>query len=111
MKKWIIIGAVLLVSLWLWYSGRLEWILLPGLGLLGLGGAEKAKKRYDEAQKETDRVLEDIRSMEKKIDNTQVRHDEEVKAIEEKDFTGVPLGDLLDAANERERRRADKSHP
>lgn len=110
MKKWLIIGAVVVGGLWLWYSGRLEWIALPMLGLLGLG-AGKAQQRYTKAQEDADIVLEEIRSIGKKADETQKRHDEEVQAIEDKDFSGVPLGDLLDAANERERRRADKGHP
>lgn len=109
MKKWLIVAGFILAAVWLWSSGRLEWILLPGLGLLGLGTGQ-AKKRYENAQKEADKVLEEIRSIGKTIDETQKRYDEEVQAIEEKDFTGVPLGDLLDAANERERRRADKGH-
>lgn len=107
MKKWLIIGAFLLICLWLWTSGRLEWIGLPALGLIGLG-AGKAQQRYTKAQKDADIILDEIRSIGKKVEETQEKYDEEVKAIEEKDFFGVPLGDLLDAANARERRRADK---
>lgn len=109
MKKWLIIGAVLFICLWLWTSGRLEWIGLPALGLLGLG-AGKAQQRYTKAQKDADIILDEIRSIGKKVEETQEKHDEEVQAVEDKDFSGVPLGDLLDAANERERRRADKGH-
>ncbi len=108
MKKWLLVGAIILGTLWLWYSGRLEWIALPALALIGLG-AGKAQTRYTKAKEDADVLLEEILSIGKKVEETQEKHDEEVKAIEEKDFSGVPLGDLLDAANARERRRADKA--
>jgi hypothetical protein len=45
------------------------------------------------------------------MDKMRQEHDEEVRKIEDEDFSGVPIGDLIDGANERERRRTDRTEP
>jgi len=98
MKKWLIITLALL-SVWAVVSGRVEWL---ALWLLGLAGGTK---KYDEAKSETDRALDETRETIESARELVEKHREEVAAIEEEDFSGVPIGDLLAGANERERRR------
>jgi len=111
MKRWWIISACLLaLSAWLYFTGRLELMLLSLAGIFG-AGARAASEKYDKAQRETDELLREIRDVLGETDEVRREHDEEVRAIEEGNFSGVPIGDLIDGANERERRRADRAEP
>ena len=74
-------------------------------------GARAASEKYDKAQRETDELLREIEEILGDMDKMRQEHDEEVREIEEEDFSGVPIGELLDGANERERRRTDRTEP
>lgn len=110
MKKWLLIACLLVLSVWLWRTGRLELLFLSLAGIFGVG-ARAASEKYDRAQRETDDLLREIRDTMGETDRVRQEHDEEVKKIEGEDFSGVPLGELLDGANERERRRTDRAEP
>ena len=98
MKRWLIVLAVGL-SLWAVVTGRVEWLALWLLGLAGgMNGYRDSKSETDKALDETRQTIESGRELIEK-------HREEVREIEEEDFSGVPIGDLIDGANERERRR------
>lgn len=98
MKRWLLI-ALALLSVWAVVTGRVEWLALWLLGLAGgTNGYNASKSETDAALDETRQTIESGRELVEK-------HREEVREIEEQDFSGVPIGDLIDGANERERRR------
>ena len=98
MKRWLIVLAVGL-SLWAVVTGRVEWL---ALWLLGLAGGTNG---YSDSKSETDKALDETRQTIESGRELIEKHREEVREIEEEDFSGVPIGDLIDGANERERRR------
>lgn len=104
MKKWLLIACLLVLSVWLWRTGRLELLFLSLAGIFGVG-ARAASEKYDRAQRETDDLLREIRDTMGETEEVRREHEEEVRDIEKEDFSGVPIGDLIDGANERERRR------
>ena len=110
MRKWLLVACLLALSVWLFISGRLELLFLSLAGIFGVG-ARAASEKYDKAQQETDELLREIRGVLGETEEVRREHDEEVQAIEDEDFSGVPLGELLDGANERERRRTDRAEP
>ena len=110
MKKWLLIACLLVLSVWLWCTGRLELLFLSLAGIFGVG-ARAASEKYDQAQRETDELLREIRDVLGETEEVRREHDGEVQAIEDEDFSGVPIGDLIDGANERERRRTDRTEP
>lgn len=110
MRKWLLVACLLALSAWLYLTGRLELLFLSLAGIFGVG-ARAASEKYDRAQRETDDLLREIRDTMGETDRVRQEHDEEVKQIEGEDFSGVPLGELLDGANERERRRTDRAEP
>lgn len=110
MKKWLLVACLLTLSVWLWRTGRLELLFLSLAGIFGVG-ARAASEKYDRAQRETDNLLREIEEILGDMDKMRQEHDEEVREIEEEDFSGIPLGELLDGANERERRRTDRAEP
>jgi len=110
MKKWLLTGCLLAVSVWLYTTGRLELLFLSLAGIFGVG-ARAASEKYDQAQRETDELLREIRDVLGETEEVRREHDGEVRKIEEEDFSGIPLGELLDGANERERRRTDRAEP
>lgn len=110
MKKWLLFGFFLALSVWLYISGRLELLFLSLAGIFGVG-ARAASEKYDKAQRETDELLREIRDVLGETEEVRREHDGEVRDIEKEDFSGVPIGDLIDGANERERRRTDRTEP
>jgi hypothetical protein len=110
MKKWLLTGCLLAVSVWLYTTGRLELLFLSLAGIFGVG-ARAASEKYDQAQRETDELLREIRDVLGETEEVRREHDGEVRKIESEDFSGVPIGDLIDGANERERRRTDRTEP
>lgn len=111
MKKWwVISGFLLALSTWLYFTGRLELLVLSLAGIFG-AGARAASEKYNRAQRKTDDLLREIEETMGDTDKMRQGHDEEVRKIEQEDFSGVPLGELLDGANERERRRTDRTEP
>ena len=110
MKKWLLTGCLLAVSVWLYTTGRLELLFLSLAGIFGVG-ARAASEKYDQAQRETDELLREIRDVLGETEEVRREHDGEVRKIEDEDFSGVPIGDLIDGANERERRRTDRTDP
>ena len=78
------------------------------LWLLGLAGGTNG---YNASKSETDKALEETKQTIESGRELIEKHREEVREIEEEDFSGVPIGDLIDGANERERRRTDRTEP
>lgn len=110
MKKWLLTGCLLAVSVWLYTTGRLELLFLSLAGIFGVG-VRAASEKYDKAQREADELLREIRDVLGETGEIRREHDGEVRKIEDEDFSGVPIGDLIDGANERERRRTDRTEP
>ena len=96
MKKslwWFALGGLLFISLWLWWTGRLELLLLSGAGLAGV-----AKRQYEEAQ----RAENARRDHEKEIRRQRAEHDKEVAKIEadaKAKADKMDVDDLVDAGN------------
>ena len=109
MKRWLYVGLAVL-CIWLLMSGRLELLLLSLLGLGGAGSAKLAsdyaskKKASDEASEETRKTIGSARDL-------LAKHEEEVRELEEADYGSADIGTLIDGANERERRRTDRTEP
>jgi len=91
----IVAGAILIVS------GMTEalWLALFGGAGLSLRRLTRQRKKVDEAADEIKRTIESAKEYSGKVD-------EEVKMAYEK-ISGMDLDDLIDAANERERRRGN----
>lgn len=104
-SKWTLAAGIALVILGLlWASGSLEGPLLTLAGLVGAGAGVAAKK-YSEAKRDTDILLEEVEDVLGDIGRKRHEHGEEVERIEKEDYNDTPIGDLIDGANERERRR------
>jgi len=102
MRKWLAIGALLTALLiLLFWSGILGGETLALLGVLAAGGAKltSARKKTDKRLDETKKTIESAKDL-------STRTDEEVKETHEK-AADSSLADLIDIANERERRRGN----
>jgi len=105
MRKWkrlaaigVLLTALLILLFW---SGILGGETLALLGVLAAGGAKltSARKKTDKRLDETKKTIESAKDL-------STRTDEEVKMAYEK-ISGMDLADLIDIANERERRRGN----
>lgn len=105
MRKWVYFGAAIILGLALYASGAIE-----GLGLALLGVTSAGASRLISARKETDKTVDEMKRMTEKFDDLKESYREEVESIE-KDVDRAPIADLLAAANERERKRPNKSKP
>ena len=103
MKKWVYFGAAIILGLALYASGAIEGL---ALALLGVGSAGASK--LISTRKETDKILDGMKETTEKYDESKEAYREEVERIE-KSVDSSPVADLLAAANERERKRANKS--
>ena len=103
MRKWVWFGSAVILGLALYASGAIEGL---ALALLGVGSAGASK--IIATRRETDKILDGMRETSKKYDESKEAYREEVESIE-KDVDNSPVADLLAAANERERKRGDKS--
>lgn len=101
MKKWVYFGAAIIAGLVLYASGAIEGL---ALALLGVGSAGASK--LISTRKETDKILDGMKETTKKYDGLKESYREEVERIE-KSVADAGGHDLLAAANERERKRAD----
>ena len=102
MRKWLAIGGLLTALLiLLFWSGILGGETLALLGVLAAGGAKltSARKKTDKRLDETKKTIESAKDL-------STRTDEEVKETHEK-AADSSLADLIDIANERERRRGN----
>ena len=105
MRKWkrlaaigVLLTALLILLFW---SGILGGETLALLGVLAAGGAKltSARKKTDKRLDETKKTIESAKDL-------STRTDEEVKETHEK-AADSSLADLIDIANERERRRGN----
>ena len=101
MKKWVYFGAAIIAGLVLYASGAIEGL---ALALLGVGSA--GASRLIATRRETDKILDGMKETTKKYDESKEAYREEVERIE-KSVADAGDHDLLAAANERERKRAD----
>jgi hypothetical protein len=100
-RKWVWIGAAIILGLVLYASGAIEGL---ALALLGVGSAGASK--IIATRKETERVLDGMKETSKKYDESKEAYREEVESIE-KSVSDTGDRDLVANANNRERRRAD----
>jgi len=101
--NWWIIPVLLVITWWGIKTGKLALLLLWVAAFLGNTGGQGRKKRAEE----TDKNLGDVKDVLSQHDEIVGKHREEVKKVEEKDYSALPLDDLLAHANDRERRRSD----
>ena len=101
MRKWVWIGAAIILGLALYASGAIEGL---ALALLGVGSAGASK--LISTRKETDKILDGMKETTKKYDGLKESYREEVERIEKSVADAGDL-DLVANANERERKRAD----
>lgn len=99
MKKWLWIGAGVVFGLALYLSGAVEGLFLALLSV-GSAGALKITK----TRKKTDETLAETRRTIEKYEQSKKEYGEEAERVE-KNTAVSPIGDLLAAANERERKR------
>ena len=105
MKKWVYFGAAIILGLALYASGAIEGLALALLGVTSAGASKLISTR-----KETDKTVDEMKRMTEKFDDLKESYREEVESIE-KDVDRAPIADLLADANERERKRPNKSKP
>lgn len=105
MRKWVYFGAAIILGLALYASGAIEGLALALLGVTSAGASKLISTR-----KETDKTVDEMKRMTEKFDDLKESYREEVESIE-KDVDRAPIADLLADANERERKRPNKSKP
>lgn|GEM_PF-5334082 len=100
-RRNILIALAVLAGAILIFSGMTEVLSLALFGGVGwnLRRLTRQRKRMDDAVGEIKRTIESAKEYSGKVD-------EEVKMAYEK-ISGMDLDDLIDAANERERRRGN----
>jgi len=103
LKKWLYFGAAIILGLALYASGAIEGL---ALALLGVGSAGASK--LIATRKETDKILDGMKRTTEKYDESKEVYSEEVERIE-KSVDRADIADLLATANERERKRGNKS--
>ena len=101
MRKWVWIGAAIILGLVLYASGAIEGLALALLGVTSAGASKIIATR-----KETERVLDGMKETSKKYDESKEAYREEVESIE-KSVSDTGDRDLVANANKRERRRPD----
>lgn len=105
MRKWLYFGTAIILGLALYASGAIE-----GLGLALLGVTSAGASRLISARKETERVLDETKRTIEKYDDLKNDYGKEVERIE-KSVADTGDRDLVANANERERKRPNKSKP
>lgn len=109
--KLLIIAVVAGVVYWLWKSGIISGAIAGLVAILAgvFGGHEVQREKVKEHAREVDILVEQMREADKRVEKLRKQHDEEVKRVEKKDYSDLPTAELLDSANERERKRANKT--
>ena len=90
-----------MLGLALYASGAIEGLVLALLGVTSAGASKLISTR-----KETDKILDGIKETTKKYDESKEAYKEEVERIE-KSVADAGDRELVDGANDRERRRPD----
>ncbi len=108
--KLLTIAVVAVVVFWLWRSGIISGAIAGLVAMLAgiFGGHEVQRAKVKEHASEVDRLVEQMREADKRVETLRKQHDEEVKRVEEK-HSDHSLDELLTSANERERKRANKT--
>lgn len=101
MRRWLYFGAAIILGLALYASGAIEGL---ALALLGVGSAGASK--LISTRKETDKILDGMKETTKKYDDLKSDYEKEVESIE-KSVADAGDRELVDGANDRERRRPD----
>lgn len=108
--KLLTIAVVAVVVFWLWRSGIISGAIAGLVAMLAgiFGGHEVQRAKVKEHAREVDILVEQMREADKRVEKLRKQHDEEVKRVEEK-HSDHSLDELIDSANDRERRRSDKT--
>jgi len=67
------------------------------------------RAKVKEHAKEVDRLVEEMQDADRRVEELRKQHDEEVKQVDEKAYSDISTAELLGSANERERKRANKT--
>ena len=104
----IIVGIILFL---LWYTGIIDTIstALSAIISIFVGHATYKKKAIEEEQKRVREKIKKLKKAKLKMEFERNLHDEEVKKINEKDYSNMSIDELIAHANERESKRADKA--
>lgn len=108
--KLLTIAVVAGVLYWLWRSGIISGAIAGLVAMLVgvFGGHEVQRAKVKEHASEVDRLVKEMQEADRRVEELRKQHDEEVKLVEEK-HSDHSLDELIDSANDRERRRADTS--
>jgi len=114
-RHWILIAVLLVVAgviFWLWRSGIIPgWTALIGAGLSLFGAGNTAQKDHLEREKkDVDQIVKDLNRRYKEAERLWEQHNEEVRQVEERDYSSISTDELIAGANERERRRTNKTN-
>lgn len=109
-RHWVLIVILLVIAgviFWLWHSGIIPgWTALIGWILSFFGAGRTAEKDHLERKKEeVDQIIKDMNHKDSEIERLRKQHDEEVRQVEENDYSDISTDDLIAGANERERKR------
>ena len=104
----IVVGIGLFL---LWYSGIIDTIsaALGTIISLFAGSVTYKKKAIEEEQARIRERIKELKKAKLKIEFERNLHDEEVKRVNEKDYSNMSIDELIAHANERESKRADKA--
>lgn len=104
----IVVGIVLFL---LWYSGIIDTLSAALSAIIGIfvGHSTYKKKAIEEEQERVRKRIRELKKAKLKMEFQRNLHDEEVKRVNEKDYSNMSIDELIVHANERESKRADKA--
>jgi septal ring factor EnvC (AmiA/AmiB activator) len=102
-KRVLIIGGLAGISVWALVSGHLEALLLWVVALVGSGSKGK-EKEVEKRREVTDTFIGEVESTIEEIEKIEDAYEQEVTQIEDAG-NSADITDIINSANERERRR------
>ena len=102
-KKIAIVGGLACISVWAFVTGHLEALLLWVVALVGSGSKGK-EKEVEKRREVTDTFIGEVESTIEEIEKIEDAYEQEVTQIEDAG-NSADITDIINSANERERRR------
>lgn len=102
-KKVPIVGGLACISVWALVTGHLEALLLWVVALVGSGSKGK-EKEVETRRQVTDTFIGEVAETINEIEKIEDDYEQEVTRIEDAG-NSADIADIIDSANERERRR------
>jgi len=104
----IIVGIGLFL---LWYIGIIDTVSVALGAIISTfaGSVTYKKKAIEEEQERIRKRIRELKKAKLKMEFERDLHDEEVKKVNEKDYSDMSTDELIAHANERESKRTDKA--